>query len=196
ADGELRGAEFARALQACRDGGQQALVAWRSYHLIGDVLRSPAAPAHAAGTGFLQRLDARMAREQAAGELMPWTASPAAVGAAPATQAVVQVQPPASNDESFRWKLLAGAASLAAVSAIVWNACGFLAPVTAPQLSHAPVVQQQQVVVASPQGPVVRDARLEELLQAHRQLGGATALQAPSGFLRNAAFDTTQDGRR
>jgi sigma-E factor negative regulatory protein RseA len=36
---------------------------------------------------------------------------------------------------------------------------------------------------------MIRDPRLDELLAAHRQLGGASALQAPAGFLRNATFE-------
>ena len=46
--------------------------------------------------------------------------------------------------------------------------------------------------MTSPQGPVVRDARLEELLAAHKQFGATSALQEPSGFLRNATFDIPQ----
>ena len=53
----------------------------------------------------------------------------------------------------------------------------------------------EQVVVASPQGPMVRDTRLEELMAAHKQLGGSS-LQAPSGFLRNAGFENAQSSRR
>ena len=100
----------------------------------------------------------------------------------------------AANDGSFRWKLVAGVASLAAVSVIAWNAAGLLSPTSAPQLALAP--ELQQVVVASPQGPMVRDARLEELLAAHKQLGGATALQVPSGFLQNATFETPLNVKR
>ena len=102
----------------------------------------------------------------------------------------------AANDGEFRWKLVAGFASIAAVSAIAWNAAGLLAPAAAPQLAQAPAPQQQVVVVASPQGPVVRDARLEELLAAHKQLGGTSALQEPSGFLRNATFETPRNAGR
>jgi len=36
---------------------------------------------------------------------------------------------------------------------------------------------------------MIRDARLDRLLAAHRQLGGATALGTSSGFLRNATFE-------
>jgi len=36
---------------------------------------------------------------------------------------------------------------------------------------------------------MIRDPQLDALLAAHRQMGGTTALQMPSGFLRNATFD-------
>jgi len=65
---------------------------------------------------------------------------------------------------------------------------------SAPQLAQTPA--PQQLVVASPQGPMVRDARLEELLAAHKQLGGTSALQESSGFLRNATFETPQNAGR
>ena len=36
---------------------------------------------------------------------------------------------------------------------------------------------------------MIRDARLDQLLQARRQFGGGTALGTTSGFLRNATFE-------
>ena len=48
----------------------------------------------------------------------------------------------------------------------------------------------------SEQGTIVRDARMQELLAAHKQAGGASALQVPSGFLRNATFESPQGERR
>ena len=36
---------------------------------------------------------------------------------------------------------------------------------------------------------MIRDPGLDEMLAAHRQLGGASALQTPAGFLRNATFE-------
>ena len=36
---------------------------------------------------------------------------------------------------------------------------------------------------------MLRDARLDELLAAHKQFGGISALQMPAGFLRNATFE-------
>jgi len=189
ADGQLGGEDFAAALHASRHD-DSALACWDTYHLIGDALRS-AHGARGADPAFLSRLNQRLAQE----------AAPAAVPRP--VQPLVQDLPAAlpdhrgqaANDGEFRWKLVAGFASLAAVSAIAWNAAGLLAPAAAPQLAQAPV-SLQQVVVASPQGPVVRDARLEELLAAHKQLGGTSALQEPSGFLRNATFETPRNAAR
>ncbi len=194
ADGELAREECTVALQTCRDD-ELALPSWSVYHFIGEVLRSPAAPTPASDLVFLDRFKQRLLQEQAFG--------PVAQSVGPDSAAQVNGKPElevlhhdsvAANDGSFRWKLVAGVASLAAVSAIAWNAVGLLSPTSAPQLALAPALQQ--VLVASPQGPMVRDARLEELLAAHKQLGGATALQLPSGFLQNATFETPRNVRR
>lgn len=190
ADGQLDGEDFAAALHASRHD-TSAVACWDTYHLIGNALRSPSQGARGADTAFLSRLNQRLAQE----------ASPGAPSrpAHPAVQDSPLVLPPhrsqASNDGEFRWKLVAGFASLAAVSAIAWNAASLLSPAAAPQLAQAPA-SPQQVVVASPQGPMVRDARLEELLAAHKQLGGTSALQEPSGFLRNATFETPRNAGR
>lgn len=196
ADGQLTGDDLAAALQACQQG-DSAFASWDTYHLIGDVLRSPAPVAQVADRAFLDRLNQRLKQEE------PLVGAPhapvASVDLDAATQAnakpvsdLIHHRGPASNDGNFRWKLVAGFASLAAVAAIAWNASGLLAPATAPP-QVAQVSGPQQVLVVSPQGPMVRDARLEELLAAHKQLGGASALQVPSGFLRNATFETPQN---
>lgn len=183
ADGELHNEELAAALVACSAEGDVSagdIGRWGTYHLIGDVLRSQAREP-GLDMRFIQLLGQRLAREPAI---------------APAKHALPLAPPcaPASNDESFRWKLVAGVAALAAVSAISWNFSGLLSPAAAPQLAKASA--PQQVLVASPMGPVLRDARLEELLAAHRQLGGASALQAPSNFFRNATFDSAVEAGR
>jgi sigma-E factor negative regulatory protein RseA len=36
---------------------------------------------------------------------------------------------------------------------------------------------------------MLRDPELDALLSAHRAMGGNSALQLPSGFLRNATFE-------
>lgn len=187
ADGQLASEDFARALAAC-EADAQALDSWNTYHLIGDVLRSPELMSHAADAAFVARLRVRLSQE------------PVLV-AAPAVPAVRHAQAGrigegAANDASFPWKLVAGFASVAAVAAIAWNAgAGLLSPSAAPQLARTEPAPQQ-VRVASEQGTMVRDARTQELLAAHRQLGGTSALQMPSGFLRNATFESPQGERR
>lgn len=185
ADGQLSDEELAAVLKSCAGDGA-AMGCWNTYHLIGDVLRSPAAVPGlmpiVGETGFASRLGARLAQEPA------FKAMPAQVERLQVPAGIVHHRGPASNDGSFRWKVLAGVASVAAVSAMAWNASGLMAPSAAPQLAQAP---SPQILMTSPQGPVVRDARLEELLAAHRQLGTASALQESSGFLRNAAFETS-----
>lgn len=194
ADGYLGDEEFAAALQAC-EHDESALGCWNTYHLIADVLRSPAhasAPvAVDAELAFVGRFNKRLAQEtRSKAELAPVEAAMTA----PEQPVVDLIHPhaPASNDSNFRWKLVAGIASLAAVSAIAWNASALLAPASLPQLAQA---SPPQIVVTSPQGPMVRDARLEELLAAHKQFSATSALQESSGFLRNATFEMPQEAQ-
>lgn len=182
ADGQLQGEELAQALRfAAQDEGQEA---WRLYHLVGDVLRSSELARPADGGAFLARLQQKIAEEPAAARAV----QDAPVQAEPAQKFSRQ----AANASVFRWKMMAGVASLAAVAAIGWNAVGSQrggAP--GPQLAAAPTAPQAQVVATGNQDQQVmlRDPRLDELLAAHKQFGGATALQMPAGFLRNANFD-------
>lgn len=102
----------------------------------------------------------------------------------------------AANEGVFRWKMLAGFACMGTVATLAWSLVGTSALDGAAQLAQFPTTgTQQQVVVASPQGPVVRDARLQELLAAHRQMGG-TSLPVPSGFVRNANFENQSKNSR
>lgn len=180
-DGQLSADELAQGLQACEGDGPLS-GSWNTYHLIGEVLRSPLPVSHGADSEFVSRLSARLANEPAplpeAGVSVRVTATRGA---------------PAANDGVFRWKMVAGFASLAAVAAVAWTSFG-LVPPAGPQIAES--TGSDKILVASPQGTMVRDARLEELLAAHKQFGGTSALQVPSGFLRNATFETPPDARR
>jgi sigma-E factor negative regulatory protein RseA len=171
ADGELAGEAFARGVElAAADAAAGA--AWHEYHLIGDVLRSSDLAAGAPVGPFLEQLRLRLREET--------------VEVPAATPATALPMREAAND--FRWKLVAGVASVAAVSAIAWSLVGG-APSTAagPQLA-AGTPPAGTVLATTKQGVMIRDPHLDELLAAHRQLGGA-ALVAPAGYLRNATFD-------
>ena len=178
ADGQLQGEAFARGVETAA-GDPVAREAWHTYHLIGDVLRSGELAAGTMPTAFLERLRVRLQQEQGRAGLQP-------VAQLPGTGAKLP-QPPAANDDSFRWKLVAGLASVVAVAAIGWTVIGNLAgnPEQA-QLAGAPPAAVQ---AATEQNVMIRDPRLDEFLAAHRQLGGASALQMPAGFLRNATFE-------
>ena len=213
ADGHLGDDEFAQVIdKVCRNDDLRAT--WHAYHVVGDVLRSGVHATCSDTSRFLSRLQQRLAAEPAAPVM--------------AAQAAVVPRHPraeAANEPVFRWKLVAGAASLAAAAAIGWNWVGSTGPQPAAQLAQQqpqrqqqpqpqpqPQQQQQQqgagsVLAAS--GPsqqaapvltpmrvmvgngnpqvMLRDPRLDQLLEAHQQAGGAS--QMPSGFLRNATFD-------
>lgn len=176
ADGQLRGEDFAGGVQAA-GADARARATWCAYHVVGEVLRT--GQASTAGTApevFLARLQRRLQQEQVASAHSP-AARPVVM---PAAQ-------PAAND--WLWKLAAGVASVAAVAAVGWNMWGTGGAGSAqPQLAAAPVAAPI-LVEANAAAPMIRDPRLDKLLAAHRQLGGATALSTSSGFLRNATFE-------
>jgi sigma-E factor negative regulatory protein RseA len=101
-----------------------------------------------------------------------------------------------ANDAVLRWKWLAAAASLMAVTVLGWHV-GSVGIDTSARLASAPSTGVPATVGAAVPGTepsvMLRDPRLDELLAAHRQFGGASALQMPAGFLRNATFE--QPGR-
>jgi sigma-E factor negative regulatory protein RseA len=194
ADGQLRGADFARTVEltAVDDDARSS---WQVYHVVGDVLRSEDLASRATDAAFMARLNARLA-----GETVSSAITPVAVPPPITVSGVDKDRTVAANDGGMRWKLAAGFASIAAVAAIGW---GTLANTDAlpsqPQLAQAVVTASpsrpdaiavsQQVTVAGTQQVMIRDARLDELMLAHRQFDGMSALQMPAGFLRNATFE-------
>lgn len=175
ADGQLQGEAFARGVQAAA-GDAQAREAWCSYQLVSEVLRT--GRANTTGTPpevFLSRLQKRLQAEQ-----------PVAAALPVAEPITVRGSAPAAND--WRWKLTAGFASLAAVAAVGWNVWGSSNGAGQPQLASASTGAPATLAAAN-EMPMIRDSHLDQLLAAHRQLGGATALGNTSGFLRNATFE-------
>ena len=186
ADGQLRGEALERVIRTVATD-DQARNAWHTYHLIGDVLRTGNLATGTAPAAFLAGFQVRLEREQAG------SFPQAAVAAEPANLSlqvpqVVRGTGEAANDGSFRWKLVAGFASVAAVAAIGWTAVGDVMRVQQSQM--ASVAPAAAAAVVERPAVMIRDPRLDELLAAHRQLGGgASALQSPAGFLRNATFE-------
>jgi sigma-E factor negative regulatory protein RseA len=187
ADGQLRGEALERVIQTVATDAQ-ARNAWHTYHLIGDVLRSGDLPTGTPPATFLAKFQVRLERERAAAPLpVADVATDSIAEEAQPVRATATFDPQkeAANDGSFRWKMVAGLASIAAVAAIGWTAIGGLAKPEQAQLAAVP----PGAGTAAP-AVMIRDARLDEMLAAHRQFGGgASALQTPAGFLRNATFE-------
>jgi sigma-E factor negative regulatory protein RseA len=213
ADGQLRGLEFARAVTMVGDGGD-ARATWHAYHVMGDVLRSGEMASCVDDAAFVSRLRARLQIETAGRSpiLAPYesralAANGRVTGAADendlkniansahksTTSGINTVKAGSTSESPFRWKMLAGVASVAAVGAIGWSMVSGMredASPLAPQLAQN-LTQQQIQVQTQPQQPVmIRDPRLDALLAAHKQFGGTSALQMPAGFLRNATFES------
>ena len=193
-DGQLQGAEAGAALRMM--ASSEARDCWQVYHLVGDVLRSSDLAACGRDSLFLTRLSARLQDE----------AVPVAVVPAAQPADTRDVSRPAANDGVFRWKMVAGLASFAAVAAIGWGVMGGIGPQAGVgvQLSQGGAPAPTQIATLAAPVPVtvasnpaeadagavmLRDARLDELLAAHRQTSGATALGNAAGFLRNATFE-------
>lgn len=176
ADGELRGRDFARAM-ALIDASAEARAFWHASHLAGDVLRARELASAAAGDAdFAARLRQRLQAEPTAGHHRH----------APPPGAPGKRQRPAANEAGMRWKLVAGFASFALLTGVAWHlvsdgGAGGAGPQLA--LRTAPAENLQQAPA------MIRDPRLDQLLAAHQQLGGATALQKPAGFLRSATYE-------
>lgn len=182
-DGELRGEAFVKAVQWLEES-EEARASWHAYHVLGDVLRSgemAATGAHDAA--FVGRLRLRLQGEAVLRQ--PETAID--LGASDARHQKIGGinHREVANDASFRWKLVAGFASVAAVAVMAWPlVTSVYAPSGAPQLARVearPTEEQTQVMI--------RDPRLDQLLAAHQQSGSISALQMPAGFLRNATYD-------
>jgi sigma-E factor negative regulatory protein RseA len=189
-DGQLRGHDFAKAVESIHsDANSRA--AWQSYHVIGDVLRSPELAEHARDTDFLARFQSRLAADadaQLAHKPRSPNSAPSDLPARPARPA----SRASANESVFAWKLTAGFASLAAVVAIGWSmASGLTGSSGGAQLAQAapPAQTSSTGSGVSESAVMIRDPNLDALLAAHKQFGGGTALQMPSGFLRNATFE-------
>jgi sigma-E factor negative regulatory protein RseA len=205
-DGEAVGDDRTHALSALLDD-PAAQRRWHAYHVAGDAMRSADLAPSSDGLEFLQRLQRRLTGEAMAHN----PALRIAVGGNDASLLTGAAQHAAlensrsANASSVRWntwtKSLAFGAC-AAVAIVFWGA----APVEVRQaFSKAPEASATVSSSSSPGGTstaaasvsvaeaeaqvILRDPDLDALLAAHRAMGGNSALQLPSGFLRNATFE-------
>jgi len=182
-DGELEASVMGRACGHWRES-PEARAQWHAYHLIGDVMRSEDLSADAAhDAAFLASFRQRMAQE-------PVVLAPTPLAApVPATAPRRSWATPVA--------VAAGFVTVAGVL-LVSQMSSLRDAQPDANLAAASAVRPAMVVSASEpgdppavvlNGQLIRDARLDEYLAAHKKFGGSSVPGGPSGFLRNAAAD-------
>ena len=176
-DGQLQGDACAQAFDALLSD-RRAIQTWHTYHVIGDVLRSSELAPSSSDLAFLERLERSLAKEPVRPVVIQSSRIP------------VTNNLPSANASIFRWKMLAGLASFALVGVVglnLWTPSGLQGDAQiAVQNTVVPSQPTTLVAADTAVGTMIRDERLDELMAAHRQLGGHSALQMPAGFLRSA----------
>lgn len=192
-DGELHGQELEQAL-ACAESAE-GCASWELYHLVGDVLRSPDL-AHHSQHNLLSGLREQLAKEPPL-QLQSSQLQQVAAGMAQSQSPVVALRDPAANSSVFRWKVAASFATVAAVAALGWNLMA-TTPVggQGAQLARNEGAMGVPVLVATENGDVLRDPRLDALLANHQQYASRASLQTPADFLRNASFEEARSSAR
>ncbi len=183
-DGELQASAVARACGQWRES-PEARTQWHAYHLIGDVMRSEDLSADADhDAAFLSSFRKRLAQE------------PVVLAPTPPKLPVQVVTP--RRAWATPAAVAAGFVAVAGVLLVSQMAGGPSQPNV--NLAAGTVVQPAMVVSATEpgdppavvlNGQLIRDARLDEYLAAHKKFGGSSVPGGPSGFLRNAAADGT-----
>ena len=201
-DGELDTGAVAQACAHWRESGD-ARATWHAYHLIGDAMRSDdLAVDPADDAGFLAAFRARLANEPvvlaprplesataapravsngAAGRRWSWMAPTAVAAGFVAVAGVLTVtrMPSLSGD--------GGASTPIALAAAPAASSGVGAATAAALVNGSGSAAEPPALIAT--GQVIRDARLDRYLAAHKQFAGSSALGVPSAYLRNATAE-------
>ena len=189
-DGETDDAAVRLTCAQWRDRPELAS-AWREYHLIGDVLRSDDLASTAAHDAhFLQRLRERLSAEPTV--LMP--AAPAPGDPAPArTPFEARRSWLAASAVAAGFMAVAGVLVVLRGPDAATESAGFAQDragsgvVLASDAAMGPPADTAPALVRD--ADLIRDARLDQYLKAHKQFAGTSALSAPTAFVRSAASD-------
>ncbi len=199
-DGALDGDAVTQACEQWR-ASVESRSAWHAYALIGDVLRSDdLAGGAASDAGFLAALRRRMENE-------PVVCAPQPRGL-PAETLPLEASHAVAGGRPRRWSWMAPtavAAGFVAVAGVltltrpgmlleradtpsVAQASASLPMAAAAVGTPAPAAEPQTFVAS---GQLIRDARLDHYLAAHKQFAGSSALGVPSAYLRNATAEVS-----
>jgi len=190
ADGRLDDHALAQGVADWADDAQSRRT-WHTYQLIGDVLRSEDLAASPGGdAAFLASLRQRLYAE-------PVVLAPSPVRPSGSVRRLRQV-----------WMrpivAAAGFVAVAGVVVVLQQAVpdAGMAPVGAPQMaqqgnraitvvSGVPQVQTSQRAVVVPDGQMLRDARVDAYLRAHRESFAGSPAALPGGAMRNVDADVS-----
>ena len=206
ADGELNADEVAAACAGWRDS-EAVRARWHSYQLIGDVLRSEDFASTASrDASFLAALRTRLAAEPVVLAPEP-LATPLPAWPALANGGRIDGAAAATRDKRGWWM----ASSAVAAGFVV--IAGMLLLTQAPKTGESLIASTTSVVpakagvmlaavpslpasasvveppVLADDAQVIRDARLDRYLAAHKQFAGSSVLGMSSGFVRAAAAE-------
>jgi sigma-E factor negative regulatory protein RseA len=176
-DGQLDAAQAAMLVNASLQD-ESVLLQWRSLSAISHVMNDPTA----------LQVAARPASLAARAQVAPSTSTP--------------------SDGVFRWKMVAGIAGFAAIGSLIWGLSGAAgspglqqggslasnsnnAPVTLVSAPTFATGKQPPPQIGDQEQVMIRNPRLDELLAAHKQFGGISALQQPAGSLRSVSLGNT-----
>lgn len=178
ADGELSADDIGPLLDAM-EAEPASYEAWAVHHAVAASVRGERVIASSGELVFWHSLQNRLALDS----------EPQVYGNKSPMLIPVKLGAQASNESSWKVRALGSFAMVIAVgglAAVLWpqgESSESLARNGAPA---APVATE----VATADGRVMlRNPELDALMAAHQQMGGHSAWQAPSGFLRNATFE-------
>ena len=162
-DGEVAAHEVSSAVEVAKDG--EGAAHWREYQLIGDVLRSEDLLNTRSSENFLSRFSAKL------------DAEPHLLVPAVAQRAKTQERHRFLVSPAWVRRIMPTTAVAAAVAAVSWVVVPQLrGPADGADGSPALVAKATQAagaqaltVAATDNTPMIRDARLDEYLSAHRQ---------------------------
>ncbi len=196
-DSELTGAEQTLAMSWLL-ADPAAQTTWHAYHLVGDVLRTDVLATSADDFAFLARLQQKISLEPAAsGTSSIAFPAPTVLPGDKAVPVPTDQRPQSANAPSFgplRWAGAAFTVAMAVVAGAVWAPLSTSLPSSSASLAALGTTGSAKAdnagtEVALGADGMLRDPRLDQLINAHQQLGGHSALQMPSGFLRNATYE-------
>lgn len=198
ADGQLSDLELAWTLDVLRSD-RDAVAAWHCYHVVGDVMRGSASTDAGRDAAFLQRLRGGLEHEANAIRAFNPVLSRVDGRSEPVEPLDTVGERSSANDAHFSWRWVAGVAVTAIAVTVAWMAVPgtqqsgvtpILAKLPESVPSASPVSTAMMLAESSVgQQSMIRDPKLDQWLDAHRQFGGVSALQVPAGFVRNATFE-------